>query len=78
MADLDAEVKKWADEFLALSPTCLKLLKRSFYFQAEPVLGKDMTEVIEEFAPDYFDTGEQLEGANAFLEKRKPDFSAFS
>jgi len=77
MADLDAEVKKWADEFLALSPTCLKLLKRSFYYQAEPILAKDMTEVIAEEAPDYFETGEQLEGANAFLEKRKPDFTAF-
>jgi 2-ketocyclohexanecarboxyl-CoA hydrolase len=26
-------------------------------------------------APDYFQTGEQQEGASAFLEKRKPDFS---
>jgi len=28
-------------------------------------------------APDYFLTGEQLEGANAFLEKRKPNFRRF-
>jgi 2-ketocyclohexanecarboxyl-CoA hydrolase len=26
-------------------------------------------------APNYFETGEQLEGAHAFMEKRKPDFS---
>ncbi|MCQ6463528.1 enoyl-CoA hydratase-related protein, partial [Vibrio parahaemolyticus] len=31
MAELDAEVKKYCDELLALSPTCLKILKRSFF-----------------------------------------------
>lgn len=77
MAQLDAEVRKWADEMLALSPTCLKILKRSFYYQMEPILNRDMNDMIKEIAPDYFKTGEQQEGANAFLEKRKPDFSRF-
>ena len=77
MAELDAEVEKWAKELLALSPTCLKILKRSFYHHAEPILGKDMTHLVEEVAPNYFETGEQLEGANAFLEKRTPDFTPF-
>ena len=77
MEELDAEVDKWAKELLALSPTCLKILKRSFYYHADPILGRDMNEMILEVAPKYFETGEQLEGANAFLEKRAPDFSKF-
>ncbi len=71
---LDEEVRKWCDELLSLSPTCLKILKRSFYYHAAPILSHDMKDIIKEVAPNYFKTGEQLEGANAFLEKRKPDF----
>ncbi|HBA35887.1 MAG TPA: 1,4-dihydroxy-6-naphthoate synthase, partial [Gammaproteobacteria bacterium] len=41
----------------------------------EPIMGRDMPDLIQEVAPNYFETGEQQEGANAFLEKRKPDFS---
>lgn len=74
---LDAEVRKWADELLAVSPTCLKILKRSFYYQMEPIMQRDMNDMIKEIAPDYFRTGEQAEGAGAFLAKRKPDFSPF-
>jgi 2-ketocyclohexanecarboxyl-CoA hydrolase len=40
----------------------------------EHVMQKDMVDVIAEVAPDYFSTGEQMEGATAFLEKRRPDF----
>ena len=77
MDQLDSEVEKWAKEMLALSPTCLKILKRSYYYHAEPILNRDMNDMIKEIAPNYFETGEQLEGANAFLEKRAPDFSRF-
>jgi 2-ketocyclohexanecarboxyl-CoA hydrolase len=77
MADLDAEVRKWADEMLALSPTCLRVVKRSFYYHMEPILQHTMADIIEEVAPNYFETGEQREGATAFLEKRKPEFSKF-
>ena len=77
MAQLDAEVRKWADEMLALSPTCLRIIKRSMYHQMAPLLDRDMGDIIAEVAPNYFETGEQAEGAAAFLEKRKPDFSRF-
>jgi 2-ketocyclohexanecarboxyl-CoA hydrolase len=43
----------------------------------QPIMARDMKELIEEVAPDYFKTDEQQEGANAFLQKRKPDFSRF-
>ena len=75
MDQLDAEVRKVADELMSVSPTCLKLLKRSFFYHMEAIMGRDMPDLIQEVAPNYFDTGEQQEGANAFLEKRKPDFS---
>ena len=33
--------------------------------------------MVEEVAPGEFKTGEQTEGAKAFLEKRKPNFKKF-
>lgn len=77
MEELDGEVRKWADELLAVSPTCLKIVKRSLWHHMEPIMGRDMNSVIQEVAPNYFSTGEQQEGASAFLEKRHPDFSRF-
>jgi len=77
MAQLDAEVKKWCDELMAVSPTCLRILKRSFYHHMAPIMQRDMNDLLKEVAPGYFSTDEQQEGANAFLEKRKPDFSRF-
>lgn len=77
MAQLDAEVRKWADEMLALSPTCLKIIKRSLYHQLAPIMDRGMGDLIAEVAPGFFKTGEQEEGVNAFIQKRKPDFSPF-
>ncbi len=74
-AKLDEEVRKWCDEMLALSPTCLKSVKNSFKYIMAETMSKDMFQNLKEIAPNYFDTGEQEEGASAFLEKRKPDFS---
>ncbi len=71
---LDEEVRKWCDEMLSLSPTCLRSVKNSFRRIMDDTMSRDMYDNLNEFAPDYFDTGEQLEGANAFLEKRKPNF----
>ena len=73
---LDEEVRKYADELLSLSPTCLRIVKRSFYHHMQPIMARDMKELIEEVAPNYFKTDEQQEGANAFLQKRKPDFKS--
>ncbi len=38
-ADLRAEVRKWADEILALSPTALRFLKQSFNADTEHLAG---------------------------------------
>lgn len=73
--DLDAEVAKWCEELLALSPTVLKTVKRSFRQHMESYMSKNVSDTLVEISPDYFSTGEQQEGATAFLEKRSPDFS---
>lgn len=75
--ELDKEVAKWCQEVLEASPTCLKILKATFKTQMEPILKFSQAGVVQEIAPDFFGTGEQLEGASSFLEKRKPDFSAW-
>ncbi len=72
---LDEEVDKWCQEMLALSPTCLATVKRSFRHQMRVTMEKDIHEILAEVKPDYYETGEQMEGATAFLEKRRPDFS---
>jgi len=77
MAQLDDEVRKYCDELLSMSPTCLQIIKRSFYHHMDSIMGRDMPDLINEVKPDYFQTREQTEGATAFLEKRTPDFSKF-
>ena len=75
MDELDAEVEKWANEMLSLSPSCLKVIKASFAHHVRHIMDKEMLEFVNEYAPGYFESGEQQEGAQAFLAKRKPDFS---
>jgi 2-ketocyclohexanecarboxyl-CoA hydrolase len=74
-ADLDAEVAKWCKELLALSPTVLKTVKASFRIAMEPYMDHNVADVLRGISPNYFETGEQQEGARAFIEKRAPDFS---
>lgn len=74
MDKLDEEVEKWANEMLALSPSCLKVIKASFAHQMRHIMDKEMAEFVSELVPDLYRSGEQAEGANAFLEKRPPNF----
>ena len=76
MAELDAEVAKWCDELLAVAPTCLKVYKASFVQEFDDLLGQG--DFLRRWmVPDNYAETEQKEGTTAFLEKRKPDFSAF-
>ncbi len=72
---LDEEVAQWCRELLAVSPTCLKVLKASFRIHMDPIMKDRMADIVEQVAPGYHRTGEQQEGAKAFLEKRPPDFN---
>jgi naphthoate synthase len=73
--DLRAEVRTWADEMLAKSPTAIKVLKHSFNADSESIAG------IGAMAFDsldlFLDTDEAKEGGAAFAEKRAPDFAPF-
>ena len=77
VAELDAEVARWCDELLALSPTVLRTVKASFRNHMQSYMDKNVSDVLRKVSPNYFETGEQQEGANAFLEKRKPDFKPY-
>jgi dihydroxynaphthoic acid synthetase len=73
---LDAEVRQWAEEMLALSPTVLKVIKASFDDHWKPLRDRQIPDTfLEDVNPGFFESGEQQEGATAFLEKRKPDFA---
>ncbi|MES2211247.1 MAG: 1,4-dihydroxy-2-naphthoyl-CoA synthase [Chloroflexota bacterium] len=75
LADLEAEGVAWAHEILAMSPTAIRFLKSAFLVATDGLAG------LQEFAGNatglYYTTDEAHEGSRAFLEKRKPDFSAF-
>lgn len=76
--ELDDEVQRWCDELLALSPTVLKLVKKSFDDALAPMREQqDRFKVLNQVNPGFFASGEQEEGASAFLQKRSPDFSAW-
>lgn len=76
MSELDAEVARWCDELLAVSPTCLKVYKASFVEEFEDLLGQ--TDFLRRWLiPQEFWESEQKEGTSAFLEKRRPDYSRF-
>jgi naphthoate synthase len=73
--ELEQETVKWCREMLALSPFALRMLKASFNADEDGLAG------IQQFAHDanllFYMSEEAQEGRNAYLEKRKPDFSKF-
>jgi naphthoate synthase len=73
--ELRAEVRRYADEILALSPTSLRFLKQSFNLETEHLAGQGALAFsgLHEFAG----SPEAREGIRAFNEKRPPDFAPF-
>jgi 2-ketocyclohexanecarboxyl-CoA hydrolase len=74
--ELDEEVKRWCQELNALSPTCLAILKASFVEEFSYLLGQG-DQYRRYITQAGFSPGEQEEGAQAFLEKRPPNFARF-
>ena len=72
---LDEEVDKWCQELLAKSPTALKMLKYAFHAEWDGILG--ITNLGIGGLSMFYGTEEAMEGRNAFMEKRQPDFNKF-
>jgi naphthoate synthase len=72
---LEEETVQWAREILEKSPTAIRFLKAAFMADTDGLAG------LQQLAGDatllYYLTDEAKEGRNAFIEKRKPDFSKF-
>ncbi len=75
LEQLEEETVQWCREILEKSPIALRFLKSAFNADTDGLAG------IQELAGNatmlYYMTEEGKEGKNAFLEKRKPDFSKF-
>ncbi len=74
-AQLDAEVDKWCRELLEKSPTALKMLKYAFHAETDGAAG--VTHLGIGGLSMFYATEESVEGRNAFMEKRKPDFGRY-
>ncbi|MAT59301.1 MAG: 1,4-dihydroxy-2-naphthoyl-CoA synthase [Ignavibacteriae bacterium] len=72
---LEEEGIQWAKEILEKSPLAIRLLKSAFNAELDGQAG------IQELAGNatllYYMSEEAQEGKNAYVEKRKPDFSKF-
>jgi naphthoate synthase len=73
--ELRAEVRRWADEMLALSPTALRFLKQSFNADSEHISG--LGQLAFSGLGLFLDSEEAAEGVAAFAEKRAPDFAPY-
>lgn len=73
--ELEKTTVAWCEKILEKSPLALRMLKSSFNAELDGQAG------IQELAGNatllYYLSDEAKEGKNAFLEKRKPDFSKF-
>jgi 2-ketocyclohexanecarboxyl-CoA hydrolase len=74
-AELRAEVRRWADEILALSPTALRFVKQSFNADTEHLAG--VGQLAFSGLDLFVESPEAREGVTAFTEKRTPDFAPY-
>ena len=70
---LEAEGVRWAREVLQHSPTAIRCLKAAFNAETDGLAG--LQELAGHATHLFYRTEEAVEGRNAFLEKRSPDFS---
>ncbi len=70
---LEAEGVRWARDVLQHSPTAIRCLKAAFNAETDGLAG--LQELAGQATHLFYRTEEAQEGRNAFLEKRRPDFS---
>lgn len=73
--DLEKEALNWAREILAKSPQSIRMLKYGFNLPDDGIIGQQL--FAGEATRLAYGTDEAKEGRDAFLEKRKPDWSRF-
>ena len=75
LAQLESETVAWCRQMLTLSPLALRMLKAAFNAAEDGLAG------VQQLAGDatmlFYMSEEGQEGRNAYLERRKPDFSKF-
>ena len=75
LTELEDTTIQWCREILEKSPTAIRFIKAAFNAATEGLAG------LQQFAGDatllYYLTDEAKEGKNAFLERRRPDFSKY-
>jgi naphthoate synthase len=72
---LEKETVQWCREILANSPLAIRCLKAALNADCDGQTG--LQELAGNATLLYYMTQEAQEGRNAFVEKRKPDFSKF-
>lgn len=75
LADLELETVKWAREMLQHSPLALRCLKACMNADCDGQMG--LLDLAGNATLLYYMSEEAQEGKNAYVEKRKPDFSKF-
>ncbi|GAB4227988.1 MAG: 1,4-dihydroxy-2-naphthoyl-CoA synthase [Chlamydiales bacterium] len=76
LKDLETETLKWCRQMLEHSPLALRCLKASMNADCDGQVG--LLELAGNATMLYYMSEEAQEGKNAFLEKRKPNFTQFS
>ncbi|MFM1779415.1 MAG: hypothetical protein RIS51_560 [Actinomycetota bacterium] len=74
-AGLEEEGLKWAEEILGKSPTAIRMLKYAMNAVDDGLVGQQL--FAGEATRLAYGTDEAKEGRDAFLEKRKPDWSSY-
>jgi naphthoate synthase len=75
LAQLEEETVKWCREMLDHSPLALRCLKTALNADCDGQIG--LLDLAGNATLLYYMSEEAKEGKNAFIEKRKPDFSKF-
>jgi len=74
-ADLEKVAYEWANEILGKSPTAIRMLKFAFNAVDDGMVGQQV--FAGEATRLAYGTDEAVEGRDAFLEKRKPDWAPY-
>jgi naphthoate synthase len=74
-AELEKTAYAWAETILTKSPTAIRMLKFAFNLQDDGLMGQQV--FAGEATRLAYGTDEAVEGRDAFLEKREPDWRPF-